>query len=344
MYAPPQPLRIGLVGCGRICQIAHLPSFLALRALVRVVAAADPDQYNRDAVGATVGLGSTALFDDHRRMLDRGGLDAIVIATPHAVHTRQLIDAAEAGVDAVCEKPLVCEAAELREVQEGFRRAERRCAVVHNYLFTAGMIAATAGLAEDSPYACQAHACFRKAFPAAQEDWRFKAGSGGGALNDTCYHEIYLVEALMGSPVSLVQGQVRSALFSRSADDLVQLLFQHANGATSGLLVGWCLPSRSPQHYIEVHTACQSWCVSGRGKAAERYDVANGYWTDPVPATARPRHEESGHRDFFEATFRALAAGAPLPVGLDAAVRQTAILEGARRASASRSAVCISEI
>ena len=72
-------LRIGVLGCGRIVQLAHLQS-LREHPDVNVVAIADPDP----GAGAycTKHAPSARYYADHRDLLREPELDAVVIALP----------------------------------------------------------------------------------------------------------------------------------------------------------------------------------------------------------------------------------------------------------------------
>ena len=337
-------LRVGLIGCGGIFRLSHLPSYEALTHLIAIEAIADPYEPNLLQAAQSLRLGPDACFNDPREMLRAVPLDVVVIATPHHLHREQLLQVAEAGVACIGEKPLVLEPSDLVNIEAAFRAAGRDCSVVHNYLYTSGMQAALADLKGESPYFAQTRAVFSKAFPAPANDWRFDRDAGGGALNDTCYHEIYLTEALMGSPVTEVQGRIRSARFGRSADDLVEIHFTHANGQGSNVLVGWCLPSPGAEHFITVYGNDRSWRVAGRGRGLTRFDRIEGSWQDVVSTKEteiQPRQVMHGHFGFFEAAFGAALAGRPFPHGLAAARRQVDILSAVRRASAERTTVVL---
>ncbi len=337
-------LRVGLIGCGGIFRLSHLPSYQALTHLASIVAVCDPYDPNRIEAGTSLGLDAGACFKDPGAMLREMALDVCVIATPHHLHREQLLAVAQAGVDCICEKPLVLENGDLLDVEAAFRAAGKDCSVVHNYLYTSGMQAALAELQGETPYFAQTRAVFSKAFPAPLNDWRFDRSAGGGALNDTCYHEIYLTEALMRSPVTEVQGRIRSARFGRSADDLVEIHFTHANGQGSNVLVGWCLPSPGAEHFITVYGNDRSWRVAGRGRGLTRFDRIEGSWQDVVStkeSEAQPRQVMHGHFGFFEAAFGALLGGRAFPVGLAAARHQVNILTAVRRASDERSRVIL---
>lgn len=64
-------------------------------------------------------------YNDYRELLARTDLDAVVIATPDHWHTLQSIDAAEAGKDVYCEKPLSLTIQEGRRLAETMRRYGR---------------------------------------------------------------------------------------------------------------------------------------------------------------------------------------------------------------------------
>ena len=148
----------------------------------------------------------------------------------------------------------------------------------------------------------------------------------------------------MGSPVTEVQGRIRSARFGCSADDLVEIHFTHANGQGSNVLVGWCLPSPGAEHFITVYGNERSWRVAGRGRALTRFDRIEGTWQDVVSTKdteAQSRSVSAGHFGFFEAAFGAALAGRPFPVGLTAARRQVEILSAVRRARAERTQVVL---
>ena len=94
-----EPLRLGLVGCGRIAEQGYLPA-LARSGSVRLVAVADPLVARRQLVAP-----STAGFDGIEPLLASGGVDAVVIASPPASHVADATAAAAAGIPALVEKP-----------------------------------------------------------------------------------------------------------------------------------------------------------------------------------------------------------------------------------------------
>lgn len=129
---PSERITIGLIGKGVMAN-GHL-KFLAHRDDVELVAVCDVDRSRREEGRAEIAeinadkkpvgsyQGCTA-YNDYREILARPDIDAVVIVTPDHWHALMAIDAAKAGKDIYCEKPVSM------TIQEGRRTAE----TVHRY-------------------------------------------------------------------------------------------------------------------------------------------------------------------------------------------------------------------
>jgi predicted dehydrogenase len=91
------PVRLGLVGCGRIAERGYLPAARDL-AGVEFVAAVDPDVERATAAGGSV-------FAGVGEMVGAGGIDGLIVATPAAHHVEAAELAARAGIPSLVEKP-----------------------------------------------------------------------------------------------------------------------------------------------------------------------------------------------------------------------------------------------
>ena len=81
-------------------------------------------------------------------MLTKTDIDAVVIATPHALHAEQVIEAASANVAIISEKPMATSLEEADRILEAINSNSVPYTVVHNYLYTAGMQTAISMLPE----------------------------------------------------------------------------------------------------------------------------------------------------------------------------------------------------
>jgi predicted dehydrogenase len=97
-----EPVRVGVVGAGLIAQVVHLPHLRELPSRLRVVALAEPGATARQAVAQRYGIPRAVA--DHRELL--GDVDALVVCSPNGTHADVVLDALEAGVHVLVEKPL----------------------------------------------------------------------------------------------------------------------------------------------------------------------------------------------------------------------------------------------
>ncbi|MCU1493637.1 MAG: hypothetical protein JWO62_1401 [Acidimicrobiaceae bacterium] len=108
-----EKVRLGLVGCGRIAQVAHLPA--ARKAVgVELVAVCDASEHLSTNVAHQYGV---AGFTDLDAML-AVELDAVIVATPDRLHASNATAALEAGKHVLVEKPLASGADEARQLGE----------------------------------------------------------------------------------------------------------------------------------------------------------------------------------------------------------------------------------
>lgn len=97
----------------------------ALKAdLASVIAVCDVYDVRRRQA-AQLAPSPVAEYADHRRVLDHGDIDAVIVATPDHWHAPITIDACRAGKDVYCEKPLVHNPADGQAVVRAVREHRR---------------------------------------------------------------------------------------------------------------------------------------------------------------------------------------------------------------------------
>ncbi len=132
--APSNRVSVGLVGRGAMGS-GHLHR-LAYDKNFHLVAVCDVDQTRREAARTAAndiyaatqpdgGYKGCAAYNDYREILARDDIDAVLIATPDHWHTWQSIDAAKAGKDIYCEKPVSVTMQEGRLLVQAVRRYGR---------------------------------------------------------------------------------------------------------------------------------------------------------------------------------------------------------------------------
>lgn len=122
-------VRVGVVSTSWWADLMFLPS---LKSHPRTEITAICGR-NRDRAAEMAGKYDIPhVFTDYREMIEQGNLQALVIAAPDDLHYAMTMDALDAGLHVLCEKPLALKAGQAREMYE---KAEA-VGVKHMVLFT----------------------------------------------------------------------------------------------------------------------------------------------------------------------------------------------------------------
>jgi predicted dehydrogenase len=116
-------VRLGVVGGGLITQVAHLPALRTLDDRFRLTAIADPSGRVRDVLAARYAIPDA--FPGHRALLERTELDALLVCSPSGTHAEVVLDALDAGLHVLVEKPLCLTEADAAAISERAERAGR---------------------------------------------------------------------------------------------------------------------------------------------------------------------------------------------------------------------------
>lgn len=200
--------RVALVGCGAMGHVhAH---HMMENPDVEVVAICDPAKqaitHIMKAAFEPKGA-KPAAYSDYHKLLDCEELDGVVLVTPHRDHYQQVIDAFDAGVDVLCEKPLVTKTEHARDLVARSEKTGRLLSIGFNsvvtpeFQYTANLIR-RGGLGKLE--FIQAHV-YQDWLEPLRGSWRQKPEiSGGGFLFDTGAHMLNAMIWLLASPVKRV--------------------------------------------------------------------------------------------------------------------------------------------
>jgi predicted dehydrogenase len=107
-------IKIGIVGCGEVTQIMHWPSLSQLAELYEITALCDISPLVLETLGKRWNV--AALDTDHRELVGRSDVDAVLVASPHAFHAEVTLAAIEAGKHVLVEKPMCMNQREAKEI------------------------------------------------------------------------------------------------------------------------------------------------------------------------------------------------------------------------------------
>jgi predicted dehydrogenase len=236
-------VRLGFAGVGWI-GVNRMKAALQLD-YVEAAALFDP---SRESIAAAQELSpGAALATTFEELLEQD-IDAVVIATPSALHASQSIAALERGLAVFCQKPLARTQRETDEVIAAARAADRLLATDLSYRHIRGvdrMRDLIRGGELGTVYA--ADLTFHNAY-GPDKPWFFDyAQSGGGCLIDLGTHLIDLSSHLLGpKAVPHVESQLfrkgrRLEFPVREVEDFALVNWNHADGASVRIACSWNL-------------------------------------------------------------------------------------------------------
>lgn len=192
--------RIGLIGCGGISQ-AHLEAYKNIPE-AEIVAACDIDQKCLDRMHKEWGVPKKSLYKDWNEMIKKEKLDAVDICTPNGVHCAPTIDACNAGLHVMVEKPMAMNVSECKKMVAAAKKNNVKLAVgfQHRYRPDTEFLvrARDAGEFGDIMFV-KVQALRRKGIP----NWGVfgqKKLQGGGPMIDIGVHMIEVAHYFMGQP------------------------------------------------------------------------------------------------------------------------------------------------
>jgi predicted dehydrogenase len=188
--------RVGFLGTGWIGR--HRMAAMIETGGIEAVAICDP---SADCLAEATALAPDAAVVDSLDAMLAGGVDAVVIATPSALHADQSIQALRAGAAVFCQKPLGRSGVETQAVIDAARAADRLLGVDLSYRHTEGM-QRVAPLVRDGSLGTlfAIDLTFHNAYGPGKPWFFDPAQSGGGCVIDLGVHLVDLALWTLGFP------------------------------------------------------------------------------------------------------------------------------------------------
>ena len=223
-------LTVGIIGTGNIAR-AHLAAYSAFPTEVRIVGLADIVPAKAEAAREENGLTEATVYDDAGTMLAAEQLDLVSIATPPGTHCALTVQALDAGVNVVVEKPMAPSLEECDRMLEAQRRSGKLLSVIAQNRFRDDMAQLKAVL-ESGKIGRIAHARI------ASEWWRGHSyydlwwrgtweSEGGGCTLNHAIHHIDLTLWLLGRPQAVTAMMTNAAHDNAEVEDLSIAILQY---------------------------------------------------------------------------------------------------------------------
>jgi len=229
-------LGIGFIGCGGIHN-AHAPhlvdneeAFIACAMDVNEdVAKAHCEKY-----------GTPAWTTDHRELLAREDVDAVVVCTPTGYHKQAVLDAAAAGKHILCEKPMAMTVADCEAMDEACQKA----GVVLQIAFVRHFCNEWLKLREIIQSGMIGRPVVWRSLSGgsgAPTPWFFDKEIGGGPFIDGAVHSYDWARYTFGEPTTVVT-DIRRLKAETTAWDTGTVIVNFASGDQQIVCWSWGLP------------------------------------------------------------------------------------------------------
>ncbi len=245
-----KPVRVGLVGCGKVGTI-HAA---ALRSLPEAEFAACCDAVPDRAAGFAAKYGGRP-FSDVESMLREGGVEAVIVGTPHPLHAAFALRAAEAGVHVLVEKPMAASLADCDAMLAAAKKSGVTLGVISQRRFYEPVVrmkeAIAAGKIGTPSLGVFIQYSWRDAAYYQSDPWRGKWDTeGGGVLVNQSPHQLDILLWLMG-PAAEVNGYWSNINHPGvEVDDTAVASIRFANGGLGSIATS---VSQKPGIYTKVH-------------------------------------------------------------------------------------------
>jgi UDP-N-acetyl-2-amino-2-deoxyglucuronate dehydrogenase len=300
-------MRTGIIGCGKVGQ-THA---LALSRLPQseFIAACDAQRVRAEAVAARYGAKP---FDSVPRMLAECRLDAVTICTPHPLHAQAAIQAAEAGVHVLVEKPMAATLADCDAMLAAAHRANVKLGIVsQRRLFEpvqrmkAAIDAGKIGrpmLGLFLMYSWRDQAYYQS------DPWRGRwQTEGGGVLVNQSPHQLDLLQWFLG-PIDELHGYWANANHPTiEVEDTAVATIRFQSGALASILTS---VAQNPGIYTKVHVHGDNGASIGvetdtgasfvAGVSQIVHPPLNDLWTIPGEEHLLPQFQADDRRRFHE--------------------------------------------
>ena len=218
-------LKWGIAGCGRFAEHTFIPTSKFLRrSVVKSFFSNNIDRAKELAERS----GASEYFDNYDEFL-KSDIDCVFVSSVNSHHHQQVIKAAEAGKNILCEKPLAMTSKQAEEMVEVCKKNNVLLAVNYLHRLHPQVIKAKELIkSQKIGKLVSVSTSFNLDFPPSN-NFRFKRElSGGGALRDLGTHMIDLLR-FFGGEISEIHGYMDNIIYNYEVDDFASALVKFKN-------------------------------------------------------------------------------------------------------------------
>lgn len=229
-------IRLGIIGMGNMGS-GHFKNAAAGKCpSVEVTAVCDIDMKK---ISNDLKYGSVRRFDDYKKMLDSGAIDAALIAVPHYDHPAIAIECFKHGIHVLTEKPAGVYVKQVREMNEAAEKSGLKFGIMFNQRTNpmyakAREIVRSGQLGQLKRMVWIVTNWYRTQAYYDSGNWRATwNGEGGGVLLNQAPHNLDLWQWIFGMPKRVRAFCSIGKYHNIDVEDDVTIYGEYENGATS---------------------------------------------------------------------------------------------------------------
>lgn len=195
------------------------------------------------AIKEKLSLEGIEYFDNYKKMLDSGLVDAVLVETPHYLHPEMVIECLKRDIHVISEKPAGVYTKQVREMNEAAKESKALFAVMFNQRTNRlykkmREVISSGGIGELQRFTWIVTNWYRTESYYNSCGWRATwAGEGGGVLINQCPHQLDLLQWVLGMmPVSVRAVCDYGKWHDIEVEDDVTAFFRFENGATGAFI------------------------------------------------------------------------------------------------------------
>lgn len=242
-------LKVGIIGCGKIAQVRHIPEYLD-NANSLIVGYFDRTFDRAKEMAEKYG---GKAYETYEELLDNKEIDAVSVCVANHLHAEITIKALNAGKHVLCEKPMATSIDECEKMVEAAEKNNRKLIIGHNQILTPAHKRAKLLIDKDI---IGNILTFKTNFGhSGPETWSINPGPNTwffdknvavmGAMADLGVHKTYVVEYLTGQKIVETTAKL-TTLDKRDAtgeligvDDNAFCIYRMENGITGTMTASW---------------------------------------------------------------------------------------------------------
>jgi len=238
-------IKIGIIGCGIITRVAHLPAIKRLTDKLDVIAVCNRSEAKAQHIANELGLPSNSIWTDWKEMIKEvKDLDAVLIALPIQLNFPVSKACCEAGLSVLCEKPAGMSVEEAVETGGFSSKYNVTFMTAENFHYQPKFNKAAELLQEG--LIGELHSISWNVLNYVKNDnsynqtaWRGADFTiPGGYVLDGGVHAVHALQMIAG-PVKAVFAQVKSIDKNLGSIDSAFALLEHENSVVTSLNMGW---------------------------------------------------------------------------------------------------------